>query len=113
MEHVESASIQLQKVLPPSPATDAVTPARYAAAMTLRDTDPDVRRRQFDVYRAMDPARRVQLAVAMSEDVRRITIEGIRARNPTFDDTRVHHEWLRILHGDELAGRLATHCSAR
>ena len=55
----------------------------------------------------MGPARRVQLAIAMSEDVRQITLDGIRARNPSFDDARVHLHWLRILYGNELAARLA------
>ena len=75
--------------------------------MTLRDTAPEIRRRQLDAYRAMDPGQRMELALAMSEDVRQITLVGIRTRNPSFDDTKVHHEWLRILHGDELAARLA------
>ncbi|MEW6471398.1 MAG: hypothetical protein AB1679_03925 [Actinomycetota bacterium] len=81
--------------------------------MTLRDTAPDVRRRQLDVYRAMEPRRRVEVAVAMSEQVRQIALEGIRARNPNFDDARVHHEWLRILYGDELASQLAARCSSQ
>jgi hypothetical protein len=72
-----------------------------------------MRRRQLDVYRAMDAAQRVELAVAMSEDVRQIALDGITARNPAFDEARVHHEWLRILHGDELASRLAARCLAR
>jgi hypothetical protein len=74
----------------------------------LRDTAPDIRRRQFDIYRAMLPAQRVELAVAMSEDVRQITLDGIRARNPSFGDAQVRLEWLRILYGDGLAARLAT-----
>ena len=81
--------------------------------MTLRDTTPEIRQRHLDVYRAMDAARRVELAVAMSEDVRQIAVDGIRARNPDFDDAQVHYEWLRILHGDELASRLAAVRPAR
>jgi hypothetical protein len=74
----------------------------------LRDTAPDIRRRQFDIYRAMLPGQRVELAVVVSEDLRQITLDGIRARNPSFDDVQVHLEWLRILYGDRLAARLAT-----
>lgn len=81
--------------------------------MTLRDTAPDIRRRQLDAYRAMGPVRRLELAVEISEDVRQIALDGIRARHPAFDSTQVHHEWLRILYGDELAGRLATVRAAR
>ena len=51
--------------------------------------------------------------MAMSEDVRQITLDGIRARNPGFDEARVHHEWLRILHGEGLAARLSSRRSAR
>jgi hypothetical protein len=85
----------------------AVRPAGYAGRVRLRDTAPDIRRRQFDIYRAMLPAQRVELAVAMSQDVRQITLDGIRARNPSFDDAQVHLEWLRILYGDGFAARLA------
>ena len=81
--------------------------------MTLRDTSSEARRRQLDAYRAMDPARRVDIAIAMSEDVRLIALEGIRARNPTFDEAQVHYEWLRILHGKDLADKLAALYSAR
>lgn len=76
--------------------------------MTLRDTAPEIRRLQLDAYRSMGPARRVELAVVMSEDVRQITLDGIKARNPRFDDARVHLHWLQILYGNELAARLAT-----
>jgi hypothetical protein len=39
----------------------------------------------------------------MSEEMRRVAVDGIRARNPTFDDAEVHLEWLRILHGSRMA----------
>jgi hypothetical protein len=81
--------------------------------VTLRDTAPEIRRRQIEVYRGMRPDERVALAVALSEDVRRIALEGIRDRNPEFDEARVHREWLRILHGDELVPRLVPHNPSR
>lgn len=56
----------------------------------------------------MSPAQRVELAIVMSDEVRQITLDGIRARNPSFDDAQVHLEWLRILYGDGLAALLAT-----
>jgi hypothetical protein len=81
--------------------------------VTLRDTAPEIRSRQLDVYRAMRPERRVEVAMAMSEDVRHIALDGIRARNPDYDEVQVHHAWLRMLHGDVLAGRLARLRTAR
>lgn len=75
--------------------------------MQLADTDPEVRRRQLDVYRTMTPQQRVEVALALSEDVRQIAIDGIRRRNPELSDAQVHEEWLRLLHGPQLARLLA------
>jgi hypothetical protein len=69
----------------------------------LADTTPDIRRRQIDLYRAMSPPRRIELALTMSEEVRGVTLDGIRSRNPTFDEAQVNLELLRILHGARLA----------
>ena len=76
--------------------------------MHLADTAPEARRRQLDVYRAMRPQQRVEQALALSEEVRRIAMDGIRSRNPAFDDEQVRGELLRILYGAGLAGKLAT-----
>lgn len=74
--------------------------------MALADTAPEIRRRQLDVYRAMNPQQRVNLALSMSEDIRRVTEDGIRSRNPGFDKAEVRQAWLRVLHGPRLAGIL-------
>lgn len=94
-------------------APETVPSAGYAHIVPLHDTSPDIRRRQLDAYRAMEPGQRAELAVMMSEQIREITLDGIRLRNPRFDEGRVHHQWLRILHGDELARQLATRFSTR
>jgi len=73
----------------------------------LADTNSDVRRRQIDVYRGMAPHQRVEVALELSEQVREIAIDGIRSRNPALNDAQVHREWLRLLHGPQLA-RLLT-----
>ena len=75
--------------------------------MQLSDTDPVMRRRHLDVYRAMSPQRRVELALTMSEEMLGVTVDGIRHRNPAFDDTRVRAELLRILHGNHLAAKIS------
>lgn len=58
---------------------------------------------QLEVYRAMSPERRVDVALAMSEDARGITLEGIRARCGWLDDDGVRRELLRIMLGASLA----------
>lgn len=81
--------------------------------MALSDTAPEARRRQLEVYRAMSAEQRIEVAIGLSEDVRRIALEGIQGRNPEFDEARVHREWLRILHGEELVARLLPRRSSR
>lgn len=83
-----------------------VTPIRYADIVEPADTAPEARRRQLEVYRAMTPRRRVELALALSEDIRRVAIDGIKQRNPAFDDEHVSGEWLRMLHGPDLTEAL-------
>lgn len=61
----------------------------------------------------MNPAQRVEIALALSEELRGIAIDGIRGRNPAFDDRQVWAELLRILHGADLADKLAAMPPAR
>ena len=75
--------------------------------MDLADTAPELRRRQLDVYRAMKPQQRVMLALEMSEEIRQISVDGIRSRNPYFDEVQVRLELLRVLHGNRLAHHLS------
>ena len=75
--------------------------------MPLADTDPEIRRRQLVVYRTMSPQQRVEIALALSEDVRQIAIDGIRRRDPALSDAQIHEQWLRLLHGPQLAHLLA------
>ena len=81
--------------------------------MHLADTDPEVRRRQLEVYRAMSAQQRVLLALALSEDLRRVALDGIRSRKPASDEADLRVEWLRMLHGDRLAVILSAADPAR
>jgi len=53
----------------------------------------------------MSPSERVDLAVAMSEDVRAIVSAGIRSRHPDWSDERVRHALIERLYGTELVAR--------
>ncbi len=66
------------------------------------DTDARTRRRHLEVYRAMSPVRRVELAVAMSEELRAITMAQIRSRNPSFTEQEVMNSLIERLHGVRL-----------
>lgn len=56
-------------------------------------------------------AERVTLAIGMAEEAKAIAVAGIRARQPEWSDAEVSVEWLRLLHGDEIADRVAR-CSS-
>ena len=51
----------------------------------------------------MTPQQRIEAALGLSEDVRRIAIDGIRSRDPSLSDAQIHEQWLRLLHGPQLA----------
>lgn len=71
--------------------------------MRPRDTDVAAHEVQIDVYRRMGAEARVRLAVEMSEDVRRISLDGIRARHPEYDDERARRALFRLVLGEDLA----------
>ncbi len=71
-----------------------------------RDTTDEAREVQLAAYRAMTPAQRVVVAFQLSNDMRQVTVEGIRRRHPGLDSDGVHHELLQILHGPEVAAEL-------
>lgn len=54
----------------------------------------------------MPGPKKIELAVEMAEQAKRITLDGIRSRNPDLSEREVHRQWLHLLHGD-LSARLA------
>ena len=70
--------------------------------MEPRDTDARAHRVQLDVYRAMEPVRRLRMVIEMSERARRLSIEGARARDPRLSADEARARVLRQILGDEL-----------
>jgi len=66
------------------------------------DTTPQARSVQLDVYRAMSPERRMELAFEMSEELRIVTLEGLRERHPGVDDSTLHRLLVELWHGVRL-----------
>jgi hypothetical protein len=67
-----------------------------------RDTTPTARAEQLGVYRHMTPGERVALAFSMSEEARRVTADGIRARHPGYTEADVTAALRRLMLGDSL-----------
>ena len=56
----------------------------------------------MQAYRGMGSEARVRMAFEMSEDVRRMALEGVRSRHPDYDDERARRAVFRLLLGDDL-----------
>jgi hypothetical protein len=69
----------------------------------ISDTDDAVKDRQFDAWRRMTDAQKVELVLQMNETVRQLAIAGVRQRYPHAD---AREQFLRLAQatlGDELA----------
>ena len=66
------------------------------------DTTPEADAAQFGVYRRMSDARRLEIALQMSDEARRITAAGIRAHHPEYTDTHVEDALRRLMLGTKL-----------
>ena len=78
----------------------------YDADVRGADTPLASHRRQIEVYRAMEPARRVELAVEMSDEVWELAADGVRSRHPGYDQQTVMWAVRRMRLGDQLFGRV-------
>lgn len=70
--------------------------------MRSADTSPEAHARQVSAYRSMSPARRVDIAAAMSEEMFEVAAAGIRARHPDYDEGQVGWALRRLRLGDVL-----------
>jgi hypothetical protein len=68
----------------------------------LDDTDPRVREAQYERYRQMTPAERVELAWDLTEHALQVAANGIRSRHPTYSDDEVEWALKRLRVGDEM-----------
>jgi len=60
------------------------------------DTSPEVERIQNEIFRKMTPARRLQLAIELTETSRKLLATGVRRRHPEYDDERVRLAVIRL-----------------
>ena len=70
--------------------------------MIPRDTTVEAIRKQVEILRRMGPQARLQMALELSDNLRRIVEAGVRERNPGYDKNKVKQEVLRLMIGDSL-----------
>ena len=70
-----------------------------------RDTTPEAARIQADVQRRLGPARRLDIAFAMSEAVRTMVRERLHARHPEWDEPQLRAALIEELYGVRIGAR--------
>ncbi|MGH7288056.1 MAG: hypothetical protein ACREI8_08585 [Myxococcota bacterium] len=69
--------------------------------MIARDTSPEAHAAQLAAYARIGPARRVELAFELSEQMREVAVEGILHRNPELSRKEARRIlWRRLLGGE-------------
>jgi hypothetical protein len=66
------------------------------------DTSADAQAKQGDVYRRMGGRERLDISFRLTDTVRRMSMRGIRARHPEYDDEHVCRAYVRLVLGDVL-----------
>jgi hypothetical protein len=74
--------------------------------MRAHDTSREAHEVQMRLYRAMTGAQRSELALRMSDDLRRVAAEGIRMRHPDYTETDVRRALVALLYGADAAAKV-------
>jgi len=74
--------------------------------MRSQDTSEDAHAIQMRVYRSMTDPQRSELALRMSDDIRRVAAEGIRQRHPDYSDADVRRALVALLYGADAAAKI-------
>lgn len=71
----------------------------YRSHVAVTDTSPEAAAVQLELYRALGPSGRAQIAVDLSDAVRETALAGIRRRHPEYSDDEVSRAFLTLLYG--------------
>jgi hypothetical protein len=67
-----------------------------------KDTTIDALRKQFEILERIGIEGRAEITFQLSDNLRQIIEDGVRLRNPEYNDSQVRQDVLRITLGDEL-----------
>jgi hypothetical protein len=70
--------------------------------MRSLDTSPDAEKVQIEIFRRMEPEKRLQSAALLSDNCRTLLTEGIRKRHPKYDEEQVRLALIRCLLPEDL-----------
>jgi hypothetical protein len=66
------------------------------------DTSSEAERVQIEIFRRMEPQKRLQAAALLSETCRTLLAEGIRKRHPNYDEEQIRLAVIRCLLPEDL-----------
>ena len=70
--------------------------------MIPADTDPEAFEVQLEIWRRMDPKLKFEQVIQHCNDIRQLTLAGIRGRHPTYNAEQLKHAAFRLFLGDAL-----------
>jgi hypothetical protein len=71
------------------------------------DTSPEALAVQLDCLRKMTPQQRLELALALSAQVRKMAMDAIRRRLPHLEEREMQLRFIEAVYGKELANKIA------
>jgi hypothetical protein len=72
----------------------------------ITDTTPAAQKRQHEIFRRMSGERRLLLAMAFSDQIRDIAIEGLRQRHPSASEEALKAIFIEETYGVTMPQRL-------
>ncbi len=66
------------------------------------DTSPEMERMQIEIYRKMSPARRLQVAMELTQLSRKLMAAGVRLRHPEYNEEQVRLAAIRLTISEKL-----------
>jgi hypothetical protein len=70
----------------------------------ISDTTPNAEQRQHEIFKQMSRERKLLLAMAFSERIRDIAMEGLRRRHPSVPEGALKAIYLKEMYGVSLPG---------
>ena len=63
------------------------------------ETSPEADAIQLEIFRRMTPEQRLKITLDLSEEMRNISLAGLRSRHPELTEEELRRELMRIMYG--------------
>ena len=83
------------------------------ASVKQTDSSAKARARQLQLFRAMSPQERLELALSMSESARELSLTGLQKLHPTESDLQLRIRLAGLLYGATAQARITAALARR